>query len=201
MKTILFVLLSLVISLVEAHPLTQGGEMLAIEHLALPEGEAAAAAQLQADFAFLKQAGVVQGDARLYVRQASNLAEALPGRAIIVSDRLAKYSRELRLFVLAHEGSHCRHEDVATRSSMIEEAVSPYASSVEMMVQYRAIEPKLQKMSKDIEFRADREAFMLLKKAGVNVKQAATEFFAEFSNADTKWHPASSARLAAIRKM
>ena len=202
MKFILAILLSVFMTPAYCeHPITARSSMMGYEVLLKPKGEADATKVLEDDFAFLKGKGLIPDDATLFVRKTDLLGEALSGRAIVVSERLAFKPREIRLFVLAHEGSHARHDDSETRRSFIEDNVSPYASATSMMEQYRAIQPEMQKQAKQVELRADREAFLALRKAGVDARLGVITFFKVYENADTQWHPSSKERLFALLKL
>jgi len=54
---------------------------------------------------------------------------------------------------------------------MIIGTVSPLATFSEMSVQYQAIRGELQKAAKARESRADRDAYLALRKAGIDARQ------------------------------
>lgn len=183
------------------HPFTDSQAVQAFERQLAPEGDPAASKTLHEDFKLLVEQGAVPADAALLVKRTNVLAETFANRVIIVSDALAKLSQEERLFVLAHEGSHAAHDDNEGRRLFIEAQVSPFGSLNEMVCQYRAIEPQLQQRARDIEYRADKEAYLALKSAKVNARQGVRKFFTEYAKASTAWHPSSKERLTALLKI
>ena len=182
------------------HPLTDGLALRAYEAQLGPDGNPAVTTLLKADFALLKDRNLVPQDAILLVRDTAVLGETFTGRVIVVSDKLALYRQELRLFVLAHEGSHASHDDNENRRTYIESKVSPFADRDTRASQYRFLEASLQKQAYEAELRADKEAVSALRALGLNGKQVAVDFFGLFHKANTDWHPASKARITAVKK-
>lgn len=118
-----------------------------------------------------------------------------------MSEELASKPRGYRLFVLAHEGSHSQYDDTEASRAFIEKHVSPLATFSEMSVQYQAIRGELQKAAKARESRADRAAYLALRKAGIDARQDVIAMFKEHEHADTQWHPSAKDRLFALLKL
>lgn len=200
-KLLLSVVLSFFCGALWAHPILESFAVHDFERLIGPEGSPAAVETLGQDVAFLKERGLVPANARLFVKKHGPLGEAQEGGYLLLNEKLVQEPREVRLFVIAHEGNHLFHQDHESAMDLVQSAIPTYFDSTAALSAYDRLKPQLKEKAYAYESRADREAYQGLVKLGLPMQAAVTKFFTERKDSATDWHPAALDRLKALCRL
>ncbi len=159
------------------------------------------AALLHADYKELQEAAGVT-DVKLLVTP-DLLAQAFPTRVIAVGLEVAQLPRSQRLFVLAHELAHVVNNDFESFFTWAREADQTFALvSPDLKDQASEhVNDKLQKLSHQLEFAADKYAYHMLNRIGLDPLAGAQALLIYGPRPESVVHPATEARFLNIKSL
>lgn len=156
-------------------------------------------AVVRASFARLIAAVAPAAEIELRVVTGPVMAETLNGQVIVANAALAQWPEGQRLFVLAHELGHVRHQHWSRMGLLFRQyipgAVAPESTDPVAAVLSR----EASALAYEQELDADAYAFKVLQRMGIGFDAALGAFMNHGVQPDTATHPGTRKRVAHLR--